>query len=311
MKNGHTLLFLALTSAAIAQSPYRPFPEGNAGWVENHGWLYSDGFGDFYTSCDRTIDFAADTIVNGTNYHRLRSRGVGTSTQVYPPLDSWPYEEASHTFCLFRQDVAARQVFVFDTLNQQEVLWYDLTLGLGQYPITWESNSTAVYVVALDSMELNDGWHRTWVLGMPYNGQMLDSAYCTIIEGVGSTFGLNTVYGLIPPFEHGDMLNCHSREEVPIYPLGTAECDLSMGDVSVRPEPAPVRVYPNPASEKVVVAGADTTGWRYALMDLMGNCVQHGPLVGSIDIRPLAPAVYALQTIDAHGGRYAMLVLKE
>ncbi len=308
MRHRYTLIFTVLTSALIAQSPYRPFPEGNAAWVEYHDWLEANIPSDDFIGCTRTIEFGTDTVLGDSTYHRLRSRGAGTGTQTFPPNNSWPVVEPSHTLCFFRQDVAARQVFVYDTLAQQEVLWYDFNLGLGDYPQTWDQpfDDGYVQVVALDSMLLNDGWHRTWGLGLVG----MSMAYCTIVEGVGSTYGLNTTQGLLPPFEQGDQLTCHSRESLPVYPLGAAECDLSVGLAAGAPAPARMRIFPNPATDRVQVFGANAADSRYALMDLMGNAVQHGLLTGSIDIRPLVPGVYVLRITDTHGERCAMRVVK-
>lgn len=315
MRLAYTLSIILFASTVVAQSPYRPFPESDAAWVEEHGWLTSDGFNDFYTYSTRTIEFGTDTVVGGSTYHRLRSRGAGTATQIFPPNNSWPVVEPSRTLCLFRQDVNARQAFVYDTLAQQEVLWYDFNLGLGDYPQTWDqpSDDGHVQVVVLDSMLLNDGWHRTWVLGLLdlNNGSPTDSAFCTIVEGVGSTYGLHTVHGLMPPFEHGDDLNCHSRESLPVYPLGAAACDLSTSLVPVREEAVVLRVQPNPVAEVLTVTGPALEGARYQLMSVQGRPLQEGVLrANTIDIRAFPPATYLLRIMDGDGAFFLVRVMK-
>ncbi len=302
-----------LASSLLAQSPYRPFPESDAGWVEDHGWLEANNPSDDYIFCTRTIEFGTDTVVGGSTYHRLRSRGVGTGTQTFPPNNSWPVVEPSQTLCLFRQDVAARQVFVYDTLAQQEVLWYDFNLALGDYPPTWDqpADDGYVQVVALDSMLLNDGWHRTWVLGIMNSGSLVDSAYCSIVEGVGSTYGLNTTHGLMPPFEQGDHLNCHSAGGLPVYPLGAAVCDLTTGLIPGRHDAAVLRIQPNPVADVFTVTGPPLEGARYQLMTMLGSAVQEGALrANTIDIRALPPATYLLRIVDGHGACFLVRVIK-
>ena len=62
--------------------------------------------------------------------------------------------------------------------------------------------------------------------------------------------------GLTPPFEQNDVLYCHSVNGSAIYPLGTAACDLTMDDAVPRPSSTSLRVFPNPAIERLAGAGA-------------------------------------------------------
>jgi hypothetical protein len=313
MRPVHVLLFALFSGGLPAQSPYRPFPEGDAAWAEYHASLISDGgIGDNYMYCDRVIDFAADTVVGGITYHRLQTRGLCTIQEITPPYNNWQETDPPQILCLFRQDTVARQVLVYDPNVDAEVLWYDFTLSVGDYPITWDQPGVgAVQVLALDSMELNDGWHRTWVLGMQYLGVVTDSAFCTIIEGVGSTYGLQAVHGLLPPFEAGDALTCHSRNNVPVYPFGSAECDISMGGAFAHARPVRVSVFPNPATDRLTVSGLSTSNAQYQLVDIMGSVVQQGALTqGSIDIGAIAPALYFLHVMDGSAEHVVVRVLK-
>ncbi|HEX2616303.1 MAG TPA: hypothetical protein VHL57_02110, partial [Flavobacteriales bacterium] len=210
MPNTLLLITMCLALGAQAQSLYRPFPESNAGWVETHSWLQPGGTFDYvYNTSTRTIRFGPDTVIGNTTYHQLFSRGQGTWQTTSIPMQYGTFTEADHLFLPFRQDTVARTVYAYDVNAQQEVLWFDFNIGLGPYPDTYDNIAGSdLEVVALDSMQLMDGYHRTWVLGLVYQTQIQDSAFCTVIEGVGSTFGLHTVVGLVPPFEWNDMLLC-------------------------------------------------------------------------------------------------------
>ncbi len=304
MRTPTTLLSVLITTALFAQSPYRPFPESNAGWVEGHSWLMPEGIGFTYYTATRTIAFANDTTIAGTIYHQLRSRGSGTWQTTIVPFEYGTFTEPDVVFARFRQDTDARKVYAYDILLQQEVLWYDFTLGLGDYPATYDQqlDDGTIQVVALDSMELNDGWHRTWVLATQYQGNQQDSAYCTVIEGVGSTLGLRTVYGLAPPFEWSDNLNCHSVNDFTTYPFGDSVCDLTMVVGTQRGGTQALACFPNPASRSVTLTGNVPQGAQYDVFDGCGMLVLSGTLRNnSIDIGMLAPGAYAIRTRTSDG----------
>ena len=303
MKHITTLVLLGIVMWSSAQTPYRPFPESNAGWVEEHSWL--NGFHE-WTTCMRTVRFAADTVIGSVNYHQLRSIGNCSWFNIFNSMSHGYYAEADAVFARFRQDTVARKVFVYDVQQEQEVLWFDFTLGLGAYPTTFhtEFSDPGIVVVALDSMELNDGYHRTWVLATESNGNMQDSAFCTIIEGVGSTYGLHPVYGLEPPFEWMDALSCHSASGDSIYPLGGTACYLSMSLPTHTPRSVELVAYPNPASESVGIKGTLPTGARYVVVDPLGVEVRSGTMRSAgIELNGLVAGVYTVYIKGVAGDR--------
>ena len=289
---------LATTSwLCQAQSPYRPFPEANAGWVETHSRHVLGGpSGDDISSCHRTIEFGSDTAINDTIYHELLIRGI------CDPFDD-PYTEAEHTFCWFRQDIGERKVHVFDPAVQHGVLWFDFSLSIGPYPSTWgHVNPDPIHVVALDSVQLNDGWHRSWVLGYVGNdGIVFDSAFCSVIEGIGSTFGLDPLYGLVYPFEWVDVLECHNVNGMAIYPDGAEECNLTMGSPVPEVSVAALRVLPNPAQEAIWLDLAQPTNAAlYQILDPAGRRVAAGTVNSGItklrvDISALDAGLYTVR----------------
>ncbi len=214
------------------------------------------------------------------------------------------YTEPSEVVLRYRQDTIARQVLQYDMVAGEEKLWYDFTLGVGPYPDAI-GNVTApgeLRVVALDSIELNDGWHRTQVLGLMYNGMLQDSAFCSIIEGVGSTFGLSPLIGLVPPFEWYDQLDCHQAIGTVVLPLGAMACDLTQHAGATLDRPHRISVFPNPVRDAFTVHGTVAPGTRYALMDVRSVIVQQGELpTSSVDLSGLAPGVYVLLLTDADG----------
>ncbi|MFZ1688663.1 MAG: hypothetical protein WAU70_14640 [Flavobacteriales bacterium] len=295
-----TILFAVIASSGLySQSPYRAFPESDAGWSENHNTI--SGGGSDWTDCQRTIVTWGDTVFMGTVYHRLRVRGVCSVQPIVPPFDPddyYSYTEPWSDLYYFRQDTSTRKVYVFDTDQQQELLWYDFSIGLGPYPVTVGNEFTQCYVVALDSMELNDGWHRTWVLGV-FNGvEIMDSAYCKVIEGVGSTFGLAPDYGFEPPFEWSDDLYCHIVADSTVFPSGANECFLATSVQDLGDEQA-ITIVPNPASTSISLQGGFLPDQHYEILDAQGTLIRQGRLHGSlIDLTQIAAGLYMLHLGD-------------
>lgn len=316
-----TLVLLGLCIQVNAQSPYRPFPEGDAGWVEGHGWLAPNGScSDFqYDDCERSVYFGADTVIDGTVYHTLLTHGLCHWQLIMPyqPSPPWcqnwagTYPEPRSVFAFLRQDTAERRVYVFDTYLGTEALLYDFSIGLGPYPLTYNNPyPDALSVVALDSMELNDGWHRTWVLGWGVGGNM-DSAFCTVIEGVGSTFGV--LAGLAPPFENSEALYCQQVSGNTVFPLGDEGCDLNVGSGAIAtPRPHFMLAYPNPTKGPVTITGELPFDATYVVMDPFGRMVGRGRLVEHyIDLSGSAPAPYLIRIQDGNGRSLSTLrVLK-
>lgn len=301
MKPNIGLLFMTGALGSTAQVPYRPFPESNAGWVEEHSWL--NGFNEWST-CVRTVRFAGDTAIGGVSYHQLRSSGTCSWFNIFNSMYHGEFTEQEAVFAMFRQDTAERKVFAYDLSAQQEVLWFDFTLGLGEYPVTLDHQFfyDSIAVVALDSMQLSDGYHRTWILGIRMNEMISDSAYCTVIEGVGSTYGLHPYNGLQPPFEWSDALTCHSANGEGIYPDGGPACYLSMSIAEHRPKHADPIIYPNPAAGSVTIMGTWSADAHYVISDLLGREVRSGFLGTSIiDLTDLDAGSFTIRVEDAAG----------
>ena len=307
--------FLCASVQVAAQSPYRPFPESNAGWVEVHGWLQPlMECGDYeYISCTRPVYFGVDTIISGTTYHRLLYHGLCywqliDASQWLPPWCTGTtgyYTEPQYHFAYIRQDTAERKVYIFNEQNGGEELLYNFTVGLGPYPETYNNPYPGnVSVVALDSMELNDGWHRTWVLGWEVGGS-IDSAFCKVIEGIGSTLGILST--LAPSFENGDWLECHTVGGNAIYPLGSTGCDLTVGVAPQAQWPVTgITVQPNPTDRFVTVTGEFQGKAAYQVMDPSGRILKQGYLdAGRIDLEPLAPSLYVVHILSAEGRQVA------
>lgn len=315
------ILYLLLLACIIqAQSPYRPFPDSDAGWSEWHSWHepVSD-CGDYrWVQCERPVYFGPDSMVEGISYHTLLTHGLCSWGLINPPFPMPPWcsthgmhSEIPYRAAFIRQDVAERKVYARPPNGGNEELLYDFTIGLGPYPVTLNNPQEGnLHVVALDSMLLNDGWHRTWVLGWMWMGQLTDSAFCHVIEGVGSTLGV--LNHIAPPLPYMSVLNCHSVMGSTVYPLGALDCELTVA-VLEEEQRHTVRAWPNPATNLIRFTTDLPAGVRYTAFDATGARVGSGTVQhAQLDCSEWPVGLYAITLSDATGGALgAVRVVKE
>ncbi|MBP6389888.1 MAG: T9SS type A sorting domain-containing protein [Flavobacteriales bacterium] len=292
---------------AEAQSPYRPFPAMGAGWVVAAGGLHFNCNPTEVFESTKTFVVGDTVSYGGVDHVEVWMQEQGSWTVVGPPAGGTcptggiidvPWHVAMH----LRQDVAARRVYAGP--DDGTDLLYDFSIGLGTYPQTVDNYAYPdLKVVALDSVALNDGYHRTWVLGMDYGAGVQDSAFCTIIEGVGSTYGPLPFAGLSTPFEFSDTLTCFNDGTNTIFPLGAGACDLAMGTDHLADRTlAPISAYPSPSSGEIHLRGTLPEAGTYAILDLTGKTVERGTFPGSaIDISALRNSIYFLRIMDRTG----------
>lgn len=295
------------TGSTLAQSPYRPFPEGLATWHETHSWLQPYGSNFAWHTCHRSISFAGDTIVDGLSYHRLVQSGSCSFQEItmWPPGDYGSYSEPASLVALIRQDPAARKVFIYDPQFSVDTLLYDFNLSPGFYPSTFNNPSPGgLLVVGQDSLELGDGWHRRWALGYSMN----DSAFCHVIEGVGSTYGL--LAWLIPPFENAEQLDCFGVSGTTIYTASGATC--AVVDMVKEGHVTDMTVFPNPTAGGVRFTGIPGRSSLVLVRDGQGRIVSRTRSVdGMLDISLLSPGIYQLLVSGQDGLIHSALVVKQ
>ncbi|MBL7984933.1 MAG: hypothetical protein JNM91_08035 [Flavobacteriales bacterium] len=295
--------FLCFPSFTLsAQSPYRPFPESNAGWLEVHSRISGNYLecSDFdIVSCTTAIRTASDTLIQGVTYHTLIARSGCSITPVLPGEQfgcGGYYTEPWADLYFYRQDVQTRKVWMFDTTLQAEALLFDFDLVVGPYPATVLSAEGALQVVSADSIALNDGWHRTWGLAYTLDGE----PFCSIIEGIGSSFGVRPQTGLSIQFEGSDELLCHEVADDAVLPLGQSTCVTNVGLTNARTGSLDIHPFPNPASTLFHVRGPLPPGASFEALLPTGQLVAKGGLVPStIDCSAWPPGVMIVRVLDA------------
>jgi hypothetical protein len=295
--------FLCLCfSVALTQS-YKPFPEGNAFWIEQHGRLQTGPCGFEYQNCTDPVYFGNDIVINSVIYHTLMYRQVCSITWVNgsppppPPCEYITYYNVPPTgFAHIRQDSVAKKVYMYDWSNNQDTLLYDFNLSVGNpLPHTYNNpNYPNVIVSSIDSILLIDGYHRRYNLDI---GTTVDSA--SIIEGIGSTYGL--LASLVPPFENGDALLCFSKNNFTIYPNASTACDFTVGMLSEKDEHV-LNVYPNPADDFINIQNHFTSPLSVTVFSSYGTVVHQITLAkdanATIDLSALANGIYMVAGVS-------------
>ena len=234
-----------------------PLPSDNPFWTESHGQLWSCSYqgthgtcDGYYCECTMPVYYKSDTIINGTTYNRLYTRGICHA--IYPtgqPSAGCPftfdYADPERLFLTIRQDTMNNIVYVRDMGT--DVILYDFNnIHVGQdYPNTYNNQSADTLVVVYeDSILIGNTYSKKWDLGIKSNGVISDSAFVSIIEGIGSTFGIAAT--LKVPFENNEDLLCFSKNDVALYPDSTYYCDKTLEIEEINREDYYFTLYPNP-----------------------------------------------------------------
>lgn len=296
-------LALLILISANAQKNFA-FPSDNPFWTENHGWLSPVGAYYYYYNCTKPVYYKSDTIINSLTYNRLYSYGLCTVENTTPPPSYFnSYLDSEMLFAIIRQDTINKKVYLWD--QNKDTLLYDFqNLNVGQYyPQTYNNNppniDDTVVVVSMDSILLNYLYYTKWNLGIRRFGTIVDSSFVSIIEGVGSTFGiLSTLY---PPFENNDQLLCFSINNIVIYPDSTYDCDKALNVVEQINEQN-ILIYPNPASDRLIIdTRQNNIDLNLTLYNINGQEImqkQIKNIVTDLDISSLKKGIYFVRLIN-------------
>lgn len=287
------IFILSLPGALTGQKTFPP-PSENPYWIEKHAGLSMSDWIEY----DIVVYYKSDTVIGSQTYNRLYRNGNWTSIYTLPPYYHYSGTLNEELFAVLRQDTTTRKVYVFD--NNTEVLLYDFkNLAAGaEYPNTHNNPSymsDTLVVVSEDSTQLNNAMHRIWNLGHRHNGVVSDSAFVSIIEGIGSTFGL--LAQLVPPFENFDELKCFYSDSTGIYPDSLLICDRTFG-LEDQIREIKIKVYPNPADRALsILLGSNNDHMQVQLCDLSGRTLISRSLnntTTSLDLSHLKDGLYVL-----------------
>jgi len=312
MKKFYLLIFSIFAFLSVKSQQNFPLPSENPFWTESHASLwtctYSNECGGYYCTCTTPVYYKTDTVINGLTYNRLYSRGVCHAIFAGgPPVGNCPftfnYTNPESLFAIIRQDTLNKTVFIWDGVN--DTLLYDFNnILVGQpYPPTYNNPiQNNLVVVSEDSLLLNHMYVKKWNLAMSFEGVVTDSAFVSIIEGIGSSFGI--LANLVPPFENGDELLCFSKDNLVYYPDSTYNCDKTV-DINEQAVIQEFSIYPNPVQRTLTVETeyAHKNSCFVKIFSTEGREITRQEInssTTSIDVSQLAKGFYIVQLVNGN-----------
>ncbi|MEO8759789.1 MAG: T9SS type A sorting domain-containing protein [Bacteroidia bacterium] len=280
------LFFTLLTKAQT--SAYHPMPDTNAVWNGSYWSLTGPPYQAVSTPNIKFL--AGDTIINDTTYKKICSSGYET---IGNPNSNGGYFTNSYMGAI-RQDIANKKMYYF-AYNGIDKLLYDFNLHLGDtLPYSYNNPPHFNYVSSIDSVLIGTDYRKQFhisKIGGTFASQ--DSNYVSLIEGIGSTYGL--LDEIIPPFEGGSGLCSFSQNNVLLYTNNqtTAYCDATLGIKEVNHSTA-FTIYPNPASNNITIS-SDKELETITIYNTLGEVVfqtKNKNIQQQIDISTLTDGIY-------------------
>jgi len=283
MKKFLLLIFFFVSLRLSAQTNvYHPFPDSNAVWRESTTWLAA--LPNCFVFNDYQHFILGDTTIGNKQYHRVFRAGHQYSSGCSSPPPSYYY---NNYFGAIRQDTFLRKVFFVENNSSIDTLLYDFNLSIGDtLPLTPFNNSKDKFVQTIDSVLVGATYRkRFWVSDV-----WGDSAYCAIVEGIGSTKGL---FMLSPTFnpDYQD-LDCFMQNGKPQYP-DTINCSIVPVSIEEYQEDVSINISPNPSTGIFTINSSEK--FQYFIYDVFSREVfQETKLIQSaiLDLSSYSKGIY-------------------
>ncbi len=185
-------------------------------------------FFEYYFERYYSIEISGDTLIGGTNYHKLVSpEQVFHSNGACNISGTWTapgfYAGA------IRQDIANKKVFYVDTMTYTEQLLYDFNLQVGDTVKGFYVSNNPCWdeivgglVVGIDSVMIGNSYRKRWNIGGCFNTPDI-----YFIEGIGSTYGLIDNFFLAGATDHPiHRLQCFTKMDSLLFPSSLSSCQF-------------------------------------------------------------------------------------
>jgi len=276
-------LFLFISQLGLFSQTYYAFPDSSATWVESHSNGASYPCIHYW---DREIYIAKDTTFGGFIYKKLI---YNENEYIVPYSGCWSTLNTyanGMTYGYLRDDTSSRIVYLLGSpisINQGDTLLYDFSKQVGD---TIPSLLAPYVIDSIKNVIIAGVARRSFYIRFPAsNGQ---GATTSIIEGIGTEKGI--VY-FPDNWEGGDMLMCFSQNDKKLYPDTNGVCQ-HINSVGVM-EQGKVRVFPNPATDKIYFEGI--MNGRTRITSLVGETILEKELKGSfLDVSNIPAGIYFL-----------------
>lgn len=248
---------------------FSTYPPGLA--IEEDVWIRLDG----------------DTLIGSTTYYRV----LKTGTQINYLIQSGDttYQGPIHEYLdPIREE--GQYFFAFDQQAGQEYLLYDFGAQVGD---TLESGKCQRdTVIRIDTVYLGDAPRKRFHLPTGAHGEI-----CTLIEGIGSTFGFYWQPCNVVP-DPQIYLQCYSQDGHVISFDSNYDCSsLILADDVIQTQP--LAIYPNPFTDEIEIEMPATWSQPVSIsvVNQMGvvvyeNHLQYAKAKEQISIPDLPPGIY-------------------
>jgi len=301
------LLFFALIAFLnnnAQTNVYYPFPDTNVAWNQ-YSWFVNNNTSTYYTT-NEIYFLAGDTIISSFHYKKILNSGYNSSSTY--PFDT-SYFSNIYVGAIRQDSIHKKVYYRTNSSTSVDTLLYNFNLSVGDtLPSSYINNyNLRNYVSAIDSILVGTSYRKQYHISINSPFYAPSSNYVQLIEGIGSTFGLIPVGGIIPPSEFGGTLNCFSQNNRVIYVNhsgggGSGGCDSTLS-INQFENNNQVNIYPNPTSNNFIIETTYTDKQTLQLFDVNGKLVLTQTINGktNIDASNLAEGVYNLSLINAIG----------
>jgi hypothetical protein len=257
------ILFLPLLSKGQA-SVYHPFPDSNAVWRQFTAWY--DAGCNCYPCRDYQVYINGDTIINSVTYKSLYWSGTWG-----PGFCDWAVFSTGSPYVAYRE--SNKQIWLYHYDLHNEELLYDFNLNVGDTLTTLFSQ---IIISQVDSILVGSTYRKNYYCSAPSG----PSNYMSIIEGIGSTYGM--IWSLGPNWqEMYNELICFKQNNQDLFPenVNCTLVDVNVPEIqsqfffSISPNPASLKqpitftYHPTSSHQRLTIYNANgAEAGRYALL---------------------------------------------
>ena len=290
MKTKLIFILLLIISISYSQtSIYHPFPEASLNWNYN-SYQFPEN------QCSYSITNTEDTIINSLIYRKLDVLYVETVSGSCCPAPG--YRGA------LREDIDSKKVYFIPPGATTEQLLYDFNLEVGDSLKGYLENTPecANIVSSIDSVLVNNFYHKRWGFG----------GSVSIIEGVGSTFGLINMLNICLTGNPMISLTCMQHNGLTIFPESEIDCQLITNIDKKQMLDYALKIYPNPSDGLFVIESREDV--EIDIIDITGKKIytKHlfSPVNHTINNSNVGKGVFIIKASFRNKIQYRKLIIK-
>lgn len=294
-------LITVLTSVLTCAQPYQPIPD-DAHWVVSCSTFNPEPWPGSTSISKTHYKINGDTIINGLNYKKIETR--------LEPSPIW------YGGLALRQDVITREVYIYYYITEEEYLFYDFNIEVGEYFV---NNNDAVQLGLssclenwTDSMRLDS--ISSWTPNQTqFNFEYVNLGYrnfyfspalpCSLcpnvvwVEGMGSTFSLDSPFGGYAEFGTS-WVSTFCTGDTTWAPFSELECSIITGASSQRSE---VNLIFSWSGDGLIIQSQDNQSiGSVLLVNMLGQAVRTKTVTSSgsfMVVKPLGNTQSGIWTV--------------